>query len=370
MKVLVAGDFCPQKRVSAAFHQEGYQRVLGGIKPVVEAADFSLVNFECPVTKGKGTPISKFGSSLQCSEKGMEAVRWAGFDAVTLANNHFYDYGEEGVDATLEACRKYGISTVGGGHDIREASETLYRRVNGQTLAVINCCEHEFSIATDQKGGSNPLHPLRQYYAIQEARSKADHLLVVVHGGHEHFQLPSPRMQETYRFFIDAGADAVVNHHQHCYSGYEVYHGKPVFYGLGNFCFDLPGYSNPAWYEGYLVVLEFGDGNPGFTLLPYRQCCGNPGVEPLPQNAFEDKLKELNAVISDPERLRAAIEEYYDSCAETFSNVLEPIRNRFYLGAKRRGWLPSLIGRSRKLYAADVILCESHRDKLARWLEK
>jgi poly-gamma-glutamate synthesis protein (capsule biosynthesis protein) len=45
-------------------------------------------------------------------------------------------------------------------------------------------------------------------------------------------------MVETYRFFIEAGADAVVNHHQHCICGYEVYKGKPIFYGLGNFCFD------------------------------------------------------------------------------------------------------------------------------------
>ena len=97
----------------------------------------------------------------------------------------------------------------------------MYKRKDGETLAIINCCEHEFSIADDDSAGANPLNPIQQYYKIKEARLNADYVLVIVHGGHEMYQLPSLRMVDTYRFFIDAGADAVVNHHQHCFSGYE-----------------------------------------------------------------------------------------------------------------------------------------------------
>ena len=86
----------------------------------------------------------------------------------------------------------------------------------------------------------NPLLPIQQFYKIQEAKENADYVLVIVHGGIEHYQLPTSRMIETYRFFIDAGADAVVNHHQHCYSGYERYKSKPIIYGLGNLLFDNP----------------------------------------------------------------------------------------------------------------------------------
>jgi poly-gamma-glutamate synthesis protein (capsule biosynthesis protein) len=121
---------------------------------------------------------------------------------------------------------------VGGGTNLQEASKILYKKIDEKVLALINCCENEFSIATEVTAGSNPLNPIQQYYAIQEAKSKADYVLVIVHGGHELWQLPSPRMQETYRFFIDAGADAVVNHHQHCYSGYEIYKKKPYILNL------------------------------------------------------------------------------------------------------------------------------------------
>ena len=108
----------------------------GEVKDVISDADYSIVNFECPVTKGGEKPIEKCGPNLQCSEKGMEAVKWAGFDCVTLANNHFLDYGKDGVENTLEACKKYGIDTVGGGKNLHESSKILYKEVDGKTLAL------------------------------------------------------------------------------------------------------------------------------------------------------------------------------------------------------------------------------------------
>lgn len=111
---------------------------------------------------------------------------------------------------------------------------------------------------------------VHQYFAIKEAREKADSVVVIMHGGHETYQLPTPQMQQTYRFFVDIGADAVVNHHQHCYSGYEVYKNKPIFYGLGNFCFEPLGNVRPTWYEGYMVNLHFNaDVEIKFDLIPY-----------------------------------------------------------------------------------------------------
>lgn len=106
MKILIAADFCPQDREAEKFEQGDYGAVLDEVKNVITDADYSKVNFECPVTKGVEMPIEKCGPNLQCTEKGMEAVEWAGFDSVTLANNHFLDYGREGVDnATLRGSK-------------------------------------------------------------------------------------------------------------------------------------------------------------------------------------------------------------------------------------------------------------------------
>lgn len=369
MNILIAGDYCPRNRVQPIVDRSDYVKIFEKVKPIVNQVDYSIVNLECPVVKGQGTPIKKCGPNLRTSEKGVEALKWVGFDCVTLANNHFYDYGDEGVGDTLQTCKIYDIDFVGGGNNLFEASQILYKEFLGKRLAIVNCCEHEFSIATKTSGGSNPLNPVQQYYAIQEAKTKADYVLVIVHGGHEHWQLPSPRMVETYRFFIDAGADAVVNHHQHCFSGYEVWHGKPIFYGLGNFCFDIePPMQNDIWNYGYMVQLSFEEQGVSFSLLPYEQCGSQIGVSMLQKSAFSLRLGELNTIITDFEKLSAETEKYYSSCALQYSNVFEPLYNRFFLGAKQRGWVPSFISVKRKIHAANRVCCESHRDKLMWWL--
>ena len=254
MKVFIAGDYYPNERVADVFKRGDYASVFSDLKPIVENTDYSIVNLECPVIERSAYPIEKLGPSLRCSISGIQALKYLGVNCVTLANNHFLDYGEDGVKDSIKTLDSFSVEHVGGGMDLVAASKTLYKAFNGRKLAIINCCEHEFSIATSTSAGCNPLNPIRQYYSIQEAKHKADKVLVIVHGGHEHFQLPSPRMVEMYRFFIDAGADAVVNHHQHCFSGYELWNGRPIFYGLGNFCFDNHSKRSGSWTEGYAVT--------------------------------------------------------------------------------------------------------------------
>lgn len=368
--MLIAGDFCPRSRVADKFEHGDYESVLGEVKDLISAADYSIVNFECPVTKGGEKPIAKNGPNLQCSEKGIEAVNWAGFDCVTLANNHFLDFGKEGVAHTLNACKRYGVDTVGGGMNLQEASQILYKKTGGKTLAVVNCCEHEFSIATNETAGSNPLNPIQQFYAIKEARAKADYVLVIVHGGHEFYQLPSPRMQETYRFFVDAGADAVLNHHQHCYSGYEVYNGKPIFYGLGNFCFDWSGKQNSNWNEGYMVVIAFNNGNIDFCIHPYRQCNEEAKVELLSANAFEHELSALNKIIGDKKFLESEVNKYYQSTIRDCNLVLEPLSNSYIQTLQYHHLLPIFpFSKKYLIRLYNHMLCEAHKDKINYYLQ-
>lgn len=367
MDVLVAGDFCPQERVADLFEKGDYNAVLGDVKKHAEAADYSIVNFECPVCCGGEKPIIKVGPCLKCNESGVDALKWAGFNCLTLANNHFYDYGDDGVRSTLRVCTRKRIDSVGGGTNIKTAAQTLFKVFGDKTLAIINCCEHEFSIATESRGGSNPLNLIQQYHTITEAKKKADYVLVIVHGGHEHFQLPSPRMQETYRFFTDIGADAVVNHHQHCFSGYEVYNGKPIIYGLGNFCFDEKDSTGGIWNEGFMVIIHF-NGIISFDVLPYTQCDKEPRVILLPSGFYDERLNELNQVIQDKEKLNNAVKAYYKKCEKQSGYVFEPVMNRVYTSLKYRGLLPSFVSKRRKLLAADYIGCESHRDKLLYYL--
>ena len=364
MKVLIAGDFCPQNRVADAFDREDYSSVLFEVSELIKQVDYSIVNFECPVVIGKAEPLEKTGPNLCCNIHGIAAVKYAGFQCVTLANNHFLDFGSEGVKTTITTLYDFCIDHVGGGLNIEEAARVFYKDIFGQKLAIINCCEHEFSIATETTAGSNPLNPIQQYYAIQEARKVADYILVIVHGGHEHFQLPSSRMVETYRFFVDAGADAVVNHHQHCYSGYEFYKNKPIIYGLGNFCFDEGPKESTLWHDGYLVEIDFNSAI-SIKVYPYSQCKEAATVKLLTeQGSFDESLKEMNLIISDASKLKVNLEEYYAKSKISMLSMFDPVNLRYIKKAQYHGWLPFFYSRKYLTKIFNYINCEAHRDKL------
>ena len=368
MKILVAGDFCPQRRVSKLFELGKYEDVLDGVKDVILHSDYAIVNFECPIKLGGETPnLDRL--SLYCTLDGLKAAQYAGFDCVTLANNHFRDWGDGGVKSTLKSCKDQGIDFVGGGEDLNEARKILYKDINGEKLAIINCCEHEFSLATANRGGANPLNPVKQYHAIIEARKNADYVIVIVHGGHEHYQLPSPRMQETYRFFVEAGADGVVNHHQHCMSGYELYKGKPIFYGIGNFCFDLNTANSLLWYNGLMVSFDFNRDGIKFEIIPYIQCKEKAAVTIIPFDDIKKEIETLNSIITDEQKLIKETENYYDTCQSSVANTIEPYTNRYLKALRRRGLAPNFLTKRWLMYLCNYTMCESHRDKLEYFFE-
>ena len=136
-------------------------------------------------------------------------------------------------------------------------------------------------------------------------------------------------MKETYRFFIDAGADAVINHHQHCYSGYEIYNEKPIFYGIGNFLFDRKGVRDSIWNEGDMVLLTFDPKSVQFELFPYSQGTEELGVKVLhDKTKFQSVITELNRIIADDIELRMHHKAFMDNSKFNYLPSFEPYQNR------------------------------------------
>ena len=361
MNILIAGDYVAIGRIAGMIEKEDFS-FFDEIKPLISQSDLSIVNLEAPIVSKNQKPILKHGPNLKTTPKVINSLNYAGFNLVTLANNHIMDYGEEGLEETIINLKNGGIDFVGVGRNLKEATKIKYFEKDGKKLAIINCCEHEFSIAEENKAGANPINVINQFKAIQEARKNADFVLIITHGGHEMWQFPSPRMVETYRFFVETGADAVINHHQHCYSGYEVYNGKPIFYGLGNFCFDRPNKVD-KWYEGYLVTLNLED-NVKFKIHPYIQCKENMEIKLLPQNAFDKNLNEFNQIIKDAGRLKSINIDFYKKSEKGLNFLLQPYKGRLLSKLFSLGLLPKLYGKRKKIILQNFIFCESHRDKL------
>lgn len=366
MNLVVAGDFSPMNRVSEIIKKGDFGKLMVGGGNFEK--DVFVLNFETTLKKESCKKISKVGPHLCTTDESIGCLNALGVKAVTLANNHTFDYGKEGLSLTIDKLVENGIQYVGAGRNQTEAQKTLYLKQGNETVAIINCCEHEFSYAEDNKAGTNALNPINQYYAIQDACKSADYVVIIVHGGHEFFNLPSVRMQETYRFFIDAGADAVINHHQHCFSGYEKYKGKPIYYGIGNFCFDWPG-KKSTFYTGYCVRLNLAK-EITTEEIPYTQCKEEPNIIFHEFEGFRKELNRLNAIIKDSKTLQEEVSRFYISKENDCKGVLSPISNSKLNALMRRGILPSLISENKKLMWKAYVDCESHRDTMLHYLKQ
>lgn len=374
VKILIAADFVPRARVQCLVEDGKYKDVFSSVLPYISDSDYSVINLEAPiVVSPSAEPIQKYGPTLKSSPMAIKVLRDVGFNMVTLANNHFYDYGENGVTDTLQTCRAEGMDYVGGGLDLKQASNIFYKKIRDYKLAFINCCENEFSIAETGKGGANPINPVRQYYSIQEAKRNADYVIVIAHGGPENYQYPTPRMKELYRYFVDSGADVVVNHHQHCYSGYEIYNGKPIFYGLGNFCFDYANKTKTKWNDGYMLQLIFDGTDATFNLIPYVQGFDVPGVRLMTDDerrGFHDFISECNRLIQDDSKLESKYREFCNASSDIYLLSLEPYTNKYLRFARKRGLIPSLLNKERALMVLDYLMCESHHERFKLSLTK
>lgn len=369
MKILIAGDFCQCNRVDELIRSHNYSSLFEEVSPLIQQADYSVVNFEFPIvaSEDRAKPIAKCGPNLRGSQDSVNAIKNAGFNVCTLANNHILDQGEDCCVDTINLLEEAGLKTVGAGRNLYEASDILYLEKEQEIIAIINCCEHEFTIATESTAGANPLNPIQQYYKIQEAKLKSNYVLVIVHGGHEEYQLPSPRMKETYHFFIEAGADAVVNHHQHCYSGYEIYKGKPIFYGLGNFLFDNPNKRNDIWNQGFITMLTFIGRDVKFEIIPFNQCNDKATTALLTQEEqckFDEKIESFNEIISSDSLLKAKHEAWMNNTREWFELQFTPWESWWTRELFRRGLLPALVSNKKKHVLMNFIECESHHDKM------
>lgn len=367
MKVLIAGDYCPIGRIQNMIDHKDFS-FFSEIKQVTKKHDISILNLECPIIEGPEEPISKCGPNHKTNKVAVESIKYAGFNFVTLANNHIMDYGVQGLKNTEKILHEYNIEFVGVGDNLKKASEIKYVKLENKTLAIINCCEHEFSISDDHQPGANPLNPIGQYYKINEAKEKADFIIILVHGGNEHYQLPSPRMMEIYRFFIDSGADIVINNHQHCYSGYELYNNKPIFYGIGNFCFDRESKVPESFFYGYMVSLELSN-EIKFNIIPYSQCLRTPIVKLLKKDSFKEKLLELNSIISNPSLIKEKFNRYLEKNKLNIELLFEPYNNRFLKKFYKLGLLPKFNKGKKFQLLKGHIQCESHFDKIKYYLD-
>lgn len=277
MKFCICGDFAP-KRMGSDFDfatdTDSAKMLNGEMEGIFEEiheeladSDVNMLNVET-VLVTEGAPIVKNGAILLNHPKWAKLLADNGFNVALLANNHIGDFGPRGTLETIDVLQKAGMMTVGAGKNKQEAEETLFFTKNGETMAIINACEHEYGLAGQDSAGAMHIQPFQLIAKIREAKRRADFVAVILHGGSEHIAIPSPRLKTLLRGLAENGADLVVNNHPHCPMAYEVYEGVPIFYSMGNFVFTF-NTGNGMWNYGYMIQGEWKEGKITFEIIPY-----------------------------------------------------------------------------------------------------
>src|SRR5690554_976332 len=367
MKILITGDLV----INKTFLNDN---ISPEVINLFQSSDYNIVNLEAPVTESN-LKILKTRPHLKSEkESTLEILKALNINLCTLANNHVLDYDEQGVLDTINFCKENNIQTVGAGNNLEEASKTLYFDSAEGKIAIVNFAENEWSSATEKTAGANPMDIIDNAKQIKEAKQSADYVFVIVHGGHEYYNLPSPRMQKQYRFYAEQGADIVIGHHTHCISGNEVYNGVPIYYSLGNFLFTKPS-SYKDWYLGLVLEVEIKNGNITSQLHPVKQEKESFELSLLNGNEKLDVLNRIskyNDIISNSVKLKNEWDIYIKSKYDFYLNYWSPIsfiQNRYLKAVCNRLGI-KLINKKGMALTLNLMRCEAHTDMSKEVIKK
>ena len=364
----VVGDLFLGRRIETIAIKNPSSLFDSKILELFNNADFNIINLESPLTTGGNKDkIKKTGPNLKADPKTVGVLNLLKTNLVTLANNHIYDYGALGLSETLNLCNQNNINTVGAGLTLAQANKIFYKNFGELSVAVINIAENEWCNASETRGGANPMNFIANTRSILEAKKISDIVILIVHGGHEYYHFPSPRMVEQYRFYAELGASIIIGHHSHFISGYEIFNGVPIFYGLGNFLFDSDTDSN-EWYEGLLLQIEINHNKEiNWKLQPFSQ--RNRKVKILEENdkaTIEKKLENINSIIADKEKLKEKFQALIENQKKDILSIFSTsyfLKYKYFRSAIRKSGLESLFLRTDQLKSIlNHSRCEAHRD--------
>jgi len=357
--ILITGDL----GITASYDKN---LITDEIIELFEKSDFNIVNLEAAIVLNS-KKIRKTGPHLKAERESLlDILNLLNIDLVTLANNHIKDYGENEIRSTLQFCKENNIETVGAGNSLDESKRTFYWDTGEGIVAFVNFAENEWASASATSAGAHPMDIIENVCAIKDAKDNADYVIAIIHGGYEYYNLPSPRMQKQYHFYVENGVNLIVGHHTHCIGGYEVYKGAPIYYSLGNFLFTRNS-ENPEWYKGLILQIIMNNGKFEIRLHPI---CQNKGSYRLyfPQNKENieilSKVDSYSKIILDGNKLNKAWDEYVKYKSKEYLNHWSPlsfIKNRYLKGILQKFGVTFLNEQGLSLFL-NLMRCESHLD--------
>ena len=218
------------------------------VAPELKRADLTIGNLESALGD-RGQPAAK-SYTFRAPPAAADSLASAGFDLLTLANNHALDFGPEALNQAMTLLAAKGIATVGAGVDETSARKPAILERMGLRIAFLGYVDVPVEVggfdtrewsATESTPGLAWADLSHIDQDVAAADKEADIVIVLLHSGYEYVLPPSPAQEDAAHKAVDAGADLVIGHHAHVLQGAEFRDDAVIAYGLGNFAFEIDG---------------------------------------------------------------------------------------------------------------------------------
>lgn len=365
MKINIFGDFVCQLDKLPVIDET--------IIRYIEHADLNIVNFEAPICTEDSSPIEKSGPALRQVIGAPSYLESTGFNVITVANNHFMDYGEDAAIESMSSFKKAQLLGAGYGEN---AYKPLIVEECGLKVGFISLTHFEFGTLSDENCGAKKfgtawINSSMVDSIVKQTSEQVDFLIVLPHAGIENITQPLPEWRSRYRQFIDLGADLVIASHPHIIQGSEVYKGKDIFYSLGNFFFPWLGADAVpnTWYNGMSVQLEITQS--GIKTTPFFTKFTNDIIS-IDEDSGLSLFVESSNVLKNNKEYEVTISKECKDLLPLYYDLF------YYSGYVKIGvgqWLKKclkiILNRTKtsNTHIINNLRCESHRYAIIRALE-
>jgi len=242
MKIIAVGDMMP----GGVLNRREDEYVCDEIRTLLRSADLRVGTLETAIGNEptfSNEKMSRRADVIYAEDEDLERIVSLDINIVSLANNHFFDLGEDGARHTIEMLDKLGIKHCGAGMNLPEAAAPAVVEISGRTYAFIGCCDWREKtvgwcpMATNDNPGVNPMTEDNILPQIRACKKRYDFVVVMPHWGIEYQYTPSLEQYSLAKKMIAAGADIIIGGHTHCIQPTCNVSKKPVVFSHGNFLF-------------------------------------------------------------------------------------------------------------------------------------
>lgn len=253
-KLLIFGDICTVDAHNKSLNDLFGDEYVKELSELINTEDYTIANLEAPVIDDF-SPICKCGPTLHVPTSHVKVLKKMGIDALSLANNHILDHGKKGLSTTLAQLSANDIVGWGATTEDAQGCSPLILNIANKKVAIFSFAEKEFNTDNDTSSGANIFDPYIHLHEIARFKEEVDYIVVLYHGGIEHYVYPSPELQKKCRAMVSMGADCILCQHSHCIGTIEHFNNGFILYGQGNAIF---GYrrKNSTWNQGLAIRID------------------------------------------------------------------------------------------------------------------